>query len=555
MISVYLPLSVASAYAELKDRYGPSMFVYTIASICVVWCIIIFLVQAIGITQLYRNYSSNPKQAVSPTLDSNDIPHVTIIRPVKGLEPQIYECLASTFRQVFPKEKLTIYFCVATKDDPAYPVLLRLLKDFTLFDAKVFVEEEDPNLSGYGGETNLGPNPKIRNMSRSYREAKGDIIWIIDCNVWVGPGVAGRMVDKLCGFRPDGTRARPYKFVHQLPLVVDGVGASVEEKYRGLPNANGNNNSPISDTSITEHDLSHEGHESLELDGMLRNGGGRLEEMFMASSHAKFYTAINTVSIAPCIVGKSNMFRRSHLDALTSDSSPYSPGIDYFSDNICEDHLIGDLLWRKKVPAERAGEKFYKHGLVFGDLAIQPMSHMSVREYIARRVRWLRVRKFTVILATLVEPGVEPLLCSAYGAFALTTLPWFHEKLGIPRTWTAFALTWAIIVSVWMTCDWFVYSKLHSGASIELNTETPSFARPPLRKTRRPLREWIAAWLGREILTLPIWMWAFYGGTSVTWRGKRFSVHMDMKVVEIKSQEESRSPKLKGRSDSKSRLD
>ena len=39
--------------------------------------------------------------------------------------------------------------------------------------------------------------------------------------------------------------------------------------------------------------------------------------MFMATTHAKFYSAINTVGIAPCIVGKSSMFRKAHLDAMT----------------------------------------------------------------------------------------------------------------------------------------------------------------------------------------------------------------------------------------------
>lgn len=495
-----------------------------------------------------------PKPAVSPTLEPGDVPHVTIIRPVKGLEPQLYECLASTFRQVYPREKLTIYFCIATVNDPAYPVLKELVKDFSSFDTKIFVEEEDPNLHGHEGEvSNLGPNPKIRNMSRGYREAKGDIVWIIDCNIWVAPGVAGRMVDKLCGFGPNRAKLRPYKFVHQLPLVVDGVGASSEEKRRQLPNVEGNGH--LSKMSMRGFDTAKPSSESLGLEGVFATGGGRLEEMFMASSHAKFYTAINTVSIAPCIVGKSNMFRRSHLNALTSGISPYSPGIDYFSDNICEDHLIGDLLWRKKVPEEKAGEKFNKHGLVFGDLAIQPMSRMSVMEYIARRVRWLRVRKFTVTLATLVEPGVEPLLCSTYGAFTLTTLPWFHNTLGIPQTWTAFALTWATIVLVWMTCDWFVYSMLHSGASVELDADTPSFARPPKNKRRRAYLEWVSAWFGREILTLPIWTWAFYGGTSVSWRGKKFYVRLDMKVVEIKPREKTHSSVLNGSSRTKNRLD
>ncbi|RDL38717.1 Nucleotide-diphospho-sugar transferase [Venustampulla echinocandica] len=519
------PAAVASARYEML----PSPWILAIAAACGIWYIGMLVVQAIGVTQLYRNYSSQPKPAVSPTLKLDQVPDVTILRPVKGLEPQLYECLAATFRQSYPREKLTIYFCIATIDDPALPVLQRLLADFPEFDVKIFVEEQDPNLSGSGEANNLGPNPKIRNMSRGYREAKGDIIWTLDCNVWIGPGVAGRMVDKLCGYKVDGTRTVPYKFVHQLPLVVDSVGASTGEEARALLQQSSDEDSQTSGTSSSKPIETH-------LNTPCPAGGGRLEEMFLASSHAKFYTAINTVSVAPCIVGKSNMFRRSHLDYLTSSSSLYSPGIDFFSENICEDHLIGDLLWRKKVKEEQAGTKFHKHGLVLGDLAIQPMAGLSVPEYTARRVRWLRVRKWTVPLATFVEPGVEPFLCSAYGAFAFTTIPWFHDQFGISQTWSTFALFWIGSVLAWMALDSLVYAKLHSGCSIELDSDTPSFARPPDGISRRTAREWIFAWLGREFLALPIWAWACLGGTTVMWRGKKFRVNLDMRVVEIKGQ-------------------
>jgi ceramide glucosyltransferase len=485
----------------------------------------------------FRYYSSKPTPAACIKLPTEDIPHVTILRPAKGLEPQLYECLAATFHQTYPREKLAIYFCVSSSSDPAYPVLRRLISDFPDFDAKLFIEEEDPNLSGHGGDAgNLGPNPKIRNLSRGYREAKGDIVWILDCNVWVGKGVAGRMVDKLCGYGPAGVRVMPYKFVHQLPLVVDSVGASAAEEARGLLEARHDDDRA---EGTAGYDISSDSNRESEHTKALRIGGGRLEEMFMASSHAKFYTAINTVGIAPCIVGKSNMFRRSHLDYLTSTSQSTPRGIDFFSSNICEDHLIGDLLWRKKVPEEEAGEKWGKHHLVFGDLAIQPMARMSVRDYVARRVRWLRVRKWTVTMATLVEPGVECFLCSAYAAFALTTLPWAHTALGIPHTWATSALIWLLLVIAWIAVDRLVFAKLHSCASVELDPDTPSFARPPTSRSRRSAKEWLAAWLSREILALPIWTYAVLGGTTVVWRSKKFWVGMDMKVYEIKGKERS----------------
>jgi ceramide glucosyltransferase len=464
------------------------------------------------------------------------VPHVTVIRPVKGLEPYLYECLAATFHQDYPADKLTVHLCISSHDDPAYPVLQRLRQDFATYDVKVFVEENDPAFAKDGsGSQPLGPNPKIRNMSRGYREAVGDIVWIIDCNVWVGRGVCGRMVDKLCGLAKAGS-LKKYKFVHHLPICVDVLHDRASHEAQVLLN--------ISAAASTE--LSAETRNPTGLSKTLAIGGGRMEELFLASSHAKMYTAISTVAVAPCIVGKSNMFRRSHLNYLTSpaglgglsSSDPGSSevlntrnvGIDHFSYNICEDHLIGDLLWRSSIPDEPS---IGNHGLLFGDLAIQPIAEMSVQAYIARRIRWLRVRKFTVTLATLVEPGTESVLCSAYGGFAVTTLPWFHQALGIPQTWSVFFVFWLLSLTIWAAVDWTEYLLLHSGKTIEMDENVPPFARPLTTHSRRFFLHWLAAWLGREALALPIWIWAFWGGVTVVWRDRKFWVGMDMKVHEI----------------------
>ena len=299
---------------------------------------------------------------------------MTVIRPVKGIEVGLYECLASSFQQTYPRAKLTIYLCIESTDDPAYPLLQQILSDFPGSDARIFVEEDNPILHGAGGHVNnLGPNPKIRNISRAYHEAKGDVIWIVDCNIWTSREAAGKMVDKLFGFLPGGGKTTPYKLVHQLPLVVDIESSESDEGQALLPASAGRSRGT---KPVLER-------------------GGELDEMFLATTHAKFYSAINTVGVAPCLVGKSNMFRKSLLDRFTdplqnpilsaSDASR-GRGIDFFSSYICEDHLVGDLIWRSAAPG------FRNHGLVFGEPAIQPISGMSVSAYIARRVRWLRVR-------------------------------------------------------------------------------------------------------------------------------------------------------------------
>ncbi|KAK8187117.1 hypothetical protein IWZ00DRAFT_440825 [Phyllosticta capitalensis] len=532
-ISAVTKEAVTSDVTPPAQQGSSYTVVEVLATIALIWYLAVVIVCTVGYTQLRRWYSSIPPPAFSVTsLPEAEVPHVTVIRPVKGLEPSLFECLAATFHQDYPREKLTIFFCISSRDDPAYPTLVRVVEEFPAFDAHVLVESDDPYLQDdIAGGVKLGPNPKIRNMSRAYREAKGDVVWILDCNVWVAKGVCGRMVDTLCGF---GGKKKN-KFVHQLPLVVDTDASAYCEEAQGLLGAGdgGHAHAAFGEMAASSRDSAPWRTR------LWRVGGGRLEELFMSSSHAKFYTAINTVLIAPCIVGKSNMFRRSHLNALTGPFPEQPEGINFFSENICEDHLIGDRLWKKKIPEEQVGEKWGKHAMVFGDLAIQPMAGMNVGEYIARRVRWLRVRKFTVTLATLVEPGTEAFLCSLYGAFVVTTLPFFHDSLGIPQTWTAFWTFWFLNVAVWCTIDWTLYRKLHSGATLDVDENTPPFARPHKTSngTRRPFWQWFMAWLGRESLAWPIWAWAVYGGVTVTWRGKKFWVGMDMRVHAIQDKE------------------
>ncbi|KAH7033692.1 ceramide glucosyltransferase [Microdochium trichocladiopsis] len=508
-----------------------------------VWGCVVVVVQTIGITQLFRNYSTKPPKPVSPALPRDKVPHVTILRPVKGLEPGLYDCLASSFHQAYPSERLTLHFCVSDPDDAALPTLRKLLKDFPKADARIFIESEDPLLHGPDGNVNnVGPNPKIRNLSRAYREAKGDIIWAVDCNVWVSPGTLGRLVDRLCGYsQPGGPKVKPVKFVHQLPIVVDTVSSMAQQDGEGRALLSGASITGSSDSSAAVHVPS-----SL-LARWRTHGGGRLEEQFMATTHAKFYCAINAVGVAPCALGKSNMFRKSHIDRVTDASrnptlagtsaASLPQGLDHFSYYLCEDHAIGDLLWRSPIKG------FDNHGLAAGDLAVQPVAGMSVVAYWSRRVRWLRARKWTVLAATLVEHAVESLVCNLYFSYGLTTVPFVHELTGIPQTWRAMGIAWLIGVTTWMAMDRVVFKVLYRGDTIEVNdgSEGPSSAATPRfargfrhgGDEKRPFGEWFLGWLGREILALPIWTWAVLLGGSVTWRGKRFRVRSDMTVVAI----------------------
>ncbi|KAH6638947.1 ceramide glucosyltransferas-like protein [Boeremia exigua] len=547
------------------------------ALVSLTWWLIVWGICAIGVTQLFRYYWTRPLPAACVTaMKEADVPRVTVIRPVSGLDPRLYECLASSLRQTYPAARINNVFCVASRDDPAYPILERLVRDFPHANVHITVEDEDPLLAN--DRSALGPNPKIRNMSRAYREAKGALVWILDCNVWVGPGVGARFVDLLCGYSTDARKPKTkFKFVHQTPLTVDldSQSLSLEQRKELLGGAPADRSAATAAAASSESAAASSAWQRV-----LQRAGARLDEAFMSSAHAKFYQAINTVKVAPCIMGKSTMFRRAHLDAVTAGHPVYAPGIDAFSDNICEDHLIGDALWKRPQPFEKPGYApppgenvdtagpWGNHEMLFGDFCFQPISHTPLAAYLARRIRWLRVRKYTVTLATLVEPGTEAFACGAYGAFGLTTLPVFRPY--IAPSWTAFALIWLAHCTLWCAVDWVTYLLLHSAKTVEVDSETPDFVlplpmptspassspaisppnkppadtspllahqqhqQPPLRAgARRSFPEFLAAWCGRELFALPIWIVAFWGGATVEWRGRRFYVGFDTKVREI----------------------
>ena len=94
--------SVAETFVSRQD-HAPSSIEFIAAVACLIWYCIVLLVCSIGYSQIWRHYYAPKPKA---NLDPSTAPHVTIIRPVKGLEPQLYDCLASTFRQDYPKDKL-----------------------------------------------------------------------------------------------------------------------------------------------------------------------------------------------------------------------------------------------------------------------------------------------------------------------------------------------------------------------------------------------------------------------------------------------------------------
>jgi ceramide glucosyltransferase len=103
----------------------------------------------------------------------NFTPPLSCLKPIKGLDVDAYENYASFCRQDYPQYE--IVFCV-DQDDPALPVLEKLIRDFPERDIRL--------LFGSGRDA---INDKVARLVRLTTEAKYDLFVITDGDVRVRP--------------------------------------------------------------------------------------------------------------------------------------------------------------------------------------------------------------------------------------------------------------------------------------------------------------------------------------------------------------------------------
>ncbi|KAH3688130.1 hypothetical protein WICPIJ_000901 [Wickerhamomyces pijperi] len=477
-----------------------------LGAICIIWWLAILSISLIGHFEIMNNFNSIKRKPENVKLDAEGLvmdddlllEGVTILRPIKGIDPDLEKCLESCLLQNYPSNKFQVIFCVEDPNDPSIPIVLKLLKKHQgTKDCQLLIES-----------ANFGPNPKVNNLAKGYKAAKFDIIWVLDSNVWVNPGTLVRSVISLRQSLDNGkkTTDRPVKLVHHVPIAV---------------------NEPGSNATM----------------------GAKLDEMFLLTSHAKFYVFFNKASIDSCVNGKSNLYRRSSLDECvnkisqgqlsvtsqdnSSDAREFigpGEGLRFFSRYIGEDNMIGIGLWRL---GGRQG--------MTGDVAVQPMNNnkgaddssvnlyqLSVSDYVKRRVRWLRVRKYMVLAATLVEPTTESIVIGLMGCSGLCQI--------VLNSFDFFWWLFALHECVWCYIDFSQFTAVVNFANVDelafKSNNDSSQNQIGLNKHIQFWSEWLPIWLLRELLALPIWIIAMCGGT-IDWRNKPFKINSDLSAVPL----------------------
>lgn len=451
---------------------------------------------------------------------AESVPGVSILRPLSGLDSNLYSNLSSSFTQDYPQSRFEVILSIRDTRSPESQKVLNVARMVVAahphVDARIVI-----------GEQYAGVNPKINNLVRSYAASKYDIVWIVDSQVWSPSGALARAVDNLCADPVDRPRPSP-SWLRRKPHG-ERVGLVHHVPFAVLPST---------------------------------SWGSRIERVFLSTTHAKMYLALNALSIDSCVMGKSNMYRKSDLAAvpdsffnvshhgsqgeegaigsfafshdsqLTSPSSitgsdspshqtdhelsndqvkALSRPLARFSIYLAEDNMLAQSLWNPPLNLS--------HTLSSSDLAYTSVGDIrTLADYTSRRMRWIRVRKYMVLAPTLLEPLTESILSGLVGWFVCSTLmlPTVSTPSQSSSLWSRL-LFFCVHFGAWFAVDYTVFQRL--SVAHEFLACNPGVN----NADRMSMAEFCAAWVMREALALPIWAWAIVGST-VSWRNKTFRI-------------------------------
>lgn len=148
------------------------------------------------------------------TVLGNDVPGVSIVKPLMGIDPLLEVNLESHFKMTYPKFELL--FCFHDDQDPAINLVQAMIEKFPKVDVRLFCNGREEIM-----------NPMVQNMVQGYEAAKYEYVWISSSRIKVSTDIIEDMVVKL--------QQPNVAVVHQMPFFTQSTGLAnaVEKIYFG----------------------------------------------------------------------------------------------------------------------------------------------------------------------------------------------------------------------------------------------------------------------------------------------------------------------------------
>ena len=129
-------------------------------------------------------FRRDSRKLLQPPAADADLPAVSVIKPVHGLEPQLCENIESFFRQDYPQ--FEILFGADTADDAALEIVREVSARYSHVASRIIVHGEPP-----------WPNPQTYSLHRLAQEAKHGVIVASDSDVEVAQNYLREVVTPL----------------------------------------------------------------------------------------------------------------------------------------------------------------------------------------------------------------------------------------------------------------------------------------------------------------------------------------------------------------------
>jgi ceramide glucosyltransferase len=154
-----------------------------LAYVCLGWCAFILVLNFASMAFMARKCRARPRNLPAPA----DAPPVSIVRPLRGVEPFSEETLGATFDLDYPNYE--IIFCVQSPHDPIIPLVEKLIAAHPERDARLLV-----------GDDYVSANPKLNNCVKGWEAARHDYVILADSNALPPRDYVQTM---LAAFTPD----------------------------------------------------------------------------------------------------------------------------------------------------------------------------------------------------------------------------------------------------------------------------------------------------------------------------------------------------------------
>lgn len=188
------------------------------------WAYIIFFVAVFGmvlyamatffmlVSQIGGRFLLYKKE--DPLLLTDNLPAVSIIKPLMGVDPLLEINLESHFQINYPKYELLC--CVQDDQDPAIILFEKLKERYPKVECKLFIGGKDGII-----------NPMVHNMAPAYDAAQYEYVWISTSRIRASTEI---MLDLVCKLQKPNVA-----LCHQMPFTMDqkGFAQTMEKVYFG----------------------------------------------------------------------------------------------------------------------------------------------------------------------------------------------------------------------------------------------------------------------------------------------------------------------------------